>query len=135
MARIFVPPTAPLRPAAIHPEHPGFQLFKHFRPWEAGTNVFIVAGAVTTNEPDYEFVSPTSVFLGGHISPLTAAEDALLTAAGYGAFITTVPDAVVSPGLPGTPDPIEDPNLPVQPGLALAGLGAGPLGTTSLGGQ
>ena len=83
MARVFIPPAAPLRPAAINPQHPGYLLFRHYRPWDAGANVFIVAGVVTTNEPDYEFTTPTSVFLGGHIHTVTAAEDALLTAAGY----------------------------------------------------
>lgn len=83
MPQYFIPPTVPVRPAAIHPSHPGFPLFRHYRPWDAGTNVFIVDGVVTTDEPDYEQVTPDVVFLGGHISEVTDAQAALLTAAGF----------------------------------------------------
>lgn len=83
MPKFFTPPTIPYVPMALKPSHPAFDLFKFYRPLDAGINVFIVGGVVTTQEPDYEFVTPQSVFLGGHVSPVTDAEATLLTAAGY----------------------------------------------------
>lgn len=83
MTLYFSTPVAPTRPAAIRPSHPGWDLFKHYRPWDAGINVFVVGGVVTTVEPAYEFVTPEKVYLGGHIYEVTDAEAAVLTAAGY----------------------------------------------------
>jgi hypothetical protein len=133
MALFFSPPTAPTVPMAVRPNHPGFGLFRHYRNLDAGINVFVVAGVVTTAEPDYEFTTPDRVYLGGHIYVVTQAESAVLTAAGY--TVVNGPDAVVQPGLPGFDDGSFDPNLPTDPGLLIRGVGIAPLGVASLGGQ
>ena len=83
MALIFTPPVAATVPMAVKPSHPGFQLFRHYRNLDAGINVFVVGGVVTTVEPDYEFVTPDRVYLGGHIYTITQSEADVLTAAGY----------------------------------------------------
>lgn len=83
MAYYFTPPTAPLVPTTAKPNHPGHSLFRHYRPWEAGINVWIVAGVVTTSEPDYQSVTPDATFLGGHTSEVTSVQRDLLVAAGY----------------------------------------------------
>lgn len=99
----FVCPTAPLVPAAVNPSHPGYSLFRHYLPWEAGLNVFIVDGVVTTVEPDYTSVTPDHVFLGSHIYEVDDGTAALLTAAGYSLADYTPPDPSVP--LPGFPMP------------------------------
>lgn len=83
MSLFFTPPTAPTVPATVNPMHPGHALFRYYRPWDAGINVFVVNGVVTTTEPDYEFVKPDRVYLGGHVHTVTPAERDLLVAAGY----------------------------------------------------
>lgn len=83
MTLIFSPPTAPLIPAAVRPNHPGFALLRHYRNYDAGTNVFVIGGVVTTVEPDYAVTTPDKVYLGGHIHEVTPAERDLLVAAGY----------------------------------------------------
>lgn len=79
----FTTPVAPLVPMAVKPQHPAFPLFKHYRNMDAGINLFVVNGVVTTVEPAYEFVTPEKVYLGGHIYRVTIEEAAVLTAAGY----------------------------------------------------
>jgi hypothetical protein len=80
---IFVPPVAPRVPPAVNPSHPGFALFQHYRPWDAGTNVWLMpGGVVTTVEPERES-DAIRVFHGGHVHVVDDAEAALLTAAGY----------------------------------------------------
>lgn len=102
MATYFEAPTAPLVPAAVNSSHPGYALMRHYRNWNAGINLFVVNGQLTTVEPDYEAVTPERVYLGGHIYQVSPAEAALLTAAGYVTF-EGVP-AVADPPLPGFTD-------------------------------
>lgn len=84
MALVFIPPAAPLVPMTSPARpNPADTLFRHYRPMDAGINIWIVGGVVTTTEPDYEFVTPDATFLGSHIHEVTASEAALLTAAGY----------------------------------------------------
>ena len=83
MSSFFTPPTAALVPMAVKPNHPGFKLFRHYQNIDAGINVFVVGGVVTTVEPDYEFTTPDRVYLGGHVHEVTEAEAAVLVAAGY----------------------------------------------------
>lgn len=53
-----------------------------------GRNVFLLSdGTITEKQPsDYSAVS--KVYYGGHINQIDSAEVALLTAAGYGEYIT-----------------------------------------------
>lgn len=91
---VFTPPVALGRPLHTNnQQHPAYALFRHYAPHAAGTNVWIVNDVVTTTQP-VELDEDDSEFLGGHISVITAAEQALLTAAGYGAYITTIGDPV-----------------------------------------
>jgi hypothetical protein len=80
---IFVPPTAPLVPTTVKPNHPGHSLFRHYKPWDAGQNVWLMPGGViTTREPEQES-DAVRVFHGGHVHEVDDAEAALLVAAGY----------------------------------------------------
>lgn len=83
MSKVFTPPTAPLVPAAVNPRHPGFALFKYYRPWSAGLNVWLLKdGTVTQVEPDgLDAVART--FHGGHVHEVDNVEAAALVAAGY----------------------------------------------------
>jgi hypothetical protein len=84
VALYFTPPVEQGNPLTTGKRsHPGFELFKFYAPHAAGINVFVVGGVVTTTEPDYEFVTPDRVYLGGHVHEVTADEAAVLTAAGY----------------------------------------------------
>lgn len=79
----FTPPTAPLVPAALRPNHPGYQLFKHYRPWDAGVNVWLLNdGTLTPNDPADESLV-RRVFHGGHVHEVNDAEATTLTAAGF----------------------------------------------------
>lgn len=117
MANYFIPPTAPTVPMAVKGNHPGYKLFRHYRPMDAGINVFIVNGAVTTVEPDYAVVTPSAVFLGGHVHVVSDVIAGQLIAAGY-----TI---------------LGDPATPVEyvaPLPSSGALGTSPLGTAPLGG-
>lgn len=114
MARYFTPPTAPVRPAAIRPSHPAFALFRHYRPWDAGVNVWLLRdGTVTEAEPCGD-VGVARTFHGGHVHLVDAVEEAALVAAGYSVVEGAAP--VVSPGLPGG-DYTSPPVPPVAPEL------------------
>lgn len=95
MPLYFDPPAAPLVPPTVNPSYPAHSLFRHYRPWSAGLNVFVVDGVVTTVEPDYSLVTPDHVYLGGHIHEVSAAEAALLTAAGYTVDEVPAPDPLL----------------------------------------
>jgi hypothetical protein len=89
MSYVFTPPTAPARPLHTNnPQHPAWSLFRHYRPHEAGANVWIVEGVVTTRQPAGDLATDDREFLGSHIYTVTDAEAALLTAAGYGTNLT-----------------------------------------------
>lgn len=66
----------------------GNRLMRHYGGQPEGVNVYILtSGAVTQDDPvDLSLVAHT--LWGGHVEPITAAEATLLTAAGYGAYIT-----------------------------------------------
>jgi hypothetical protein len=66
---------------------------RHFASGSQGRNVYLLrSGAVTEVDPDGNVIHWSDVahtFYGGHVGePITAAEAALLTAAGYGAYIS-----------------------------------------------
>lgn len=65
-----------------------FALFRHYGTVVEGRNVFIMSdGTVTESDPsDWSLVA--HALWGGHVEPITDAEAALLTAAGFGAYIT-----------------------------------------------
>lgn len=85
---VFTPPVALGRPLHTNnPQHPAYALFRHYAPHAAGVNVWIVDGVVTTTQP-VELGEDDAEFLGGHIHEITSAQEALLVAAGYGAYIT-----------------------------------------------
>ncbi len=133
MALYFTPPTAALVDPAPYSSHPSFGLFRHYRPFDAGINVWRLRdGSITTVEPAVES-DASRVFHGGHIHEVNVAEAAALVAAGF-AVVEATP-APVNPGLPGFDDIESDPNQPVNPGLTTSGVGVMALGTASLGGQ
>lgn len=122
MAKFFSPPTAPTVPMTVKPSHPAHHLFKHYRPMNAGLNLFVVNGVVTTVEPDYEFVKPDRVYLGGHLYTLTDAEATVLTAAGY--TVLEGAAAVQDPPLPGNDYDSDYPRI----GLGFSAFGTAPFG-------
>ena len=81
----FIPPTDNLVYWS-EPEETG--IFAYLRPGRRGRNVFkMTDGSFQETEPsDHTLISHT--YHGGHVHPLTAAEEADLRAAGYGAFIS-----------------------------------------------
>lgn len=88
MAYLFVPPVRAIGKNTLASPHPGNDLWRHFRPKDVGANVFITAEGVVT-ETDTADMTDT-VFHGGHEHYVTAAQAALLTAAGY--TVTVVAD-------------------------------------------
>lgn len=96
MATVFTPPVTQGRPltAGIKRNHPAYDLFKHYAPTAAGLNFWIINGVFTTTDPGDTNITlgPNDVaLLGSHITPVTAAQAAIITAAGYGAYLVTVP--------------------------------------------
>lgn len=85
----FVPPTDNLvPPTEIKTDGIALLLFRYFAPTARGRNVFkLNDGTFTENEPA-DFDTIAKIYLGGHISEITASEAADLTAAGYGAYIS-----------------------------------------------
>lgn len=83
MAYTFIPPVRAIGPNTVPGPHPGNDLFRHYRPHDVGTNVFRLPGDVIT-ETDPADGSAVTTWHGGHEHPVSAAEVALLTAAGYG---------------------------------------------------
>ena len=63
---------------------------------QLGLNVYRYAGQWFAElSPSYErWTAADRAYLGGHIHPVSAAEAAELTAAGYGAYLTPIPDPV-----------------------------------------
>lgn len=89
MAQVFVPPITTGMPLAFKKNHPAYDLFKHYAPHAAGVNLWIVNGALTRTEPEVLGVNDLAL-LGSHITPVTAAQAAIITAAGYGAYLVGV---------------------------------------------
>jgi hypothetical protein len=80
---VFIPPTAPLVPATVRRSHPAHSLMRHYRPWTAGLNVWLLDdGSITTTDPANDAIV-RRVFHGGHQHPVDDVEAAALRAAGY----------------------------------------------------
>lgn len=89
----FQPPTHDINPPVLprgSPEQTNNQYWarRRYSPNPVGINVYLLTdGTITTKQPwDQSTIAKT--WFGGHIEPVTAAEAAALTAAGYGAYIT-----------------------------------------------
>lgn len=67
---------------------PGRALFRHYGSVTEGRNVYILTNGTVTEADPTDWSTVAHALWGGHIEPITAAEAALLTAAGYGANIT-----------------------------------------------
>lgn len=114
MSLAFTPPISLGRPltAGIKRSHPAYSLFRYYAPSAAGQNFWIIDGALTTVEPDpnVSLGQNDIALLGSHITPVTTAQAAIITAAGYGAYLVTIPDVVGG----GFTDPVfDDPGLDV----------------------
>lgn len=91
---VFTPPTADVVPAVL-PETRGVQrlLFRHYGANPRGLSVLMRAGHyVTVATPNLDelaaLVDGTTYFLGGHVYTVSATIATLLTADGYGAYLT-----------------------------------------------
>lgn len=89
---IFQPPTARVTPHAP-PGTRGLavRLFRHYRPLPKGLSVLQLADEswVTKEYPTQEEVdSSLHYFIGGHVYTVTDEVASLLTAAGYGGYVT-----------------------------------------------
>lgn len=91
MAYFFVPPTVNDGATTLPTDHPGNDLWKHFRANMRGVNVWIVNGVATEVEPDRGSSTSYTEFLGAHVHTITAAERTILIAGGYSANITGSP--------------------------------------------
>lgn len=67
---------------------PGNALFRHYGAVVEGVNVYLLTNGTVTLQHPADASTVSRVLFGGHTEPLTAAEAALLTAAGYAANIT-----------------------------------------------
>lgn len=89
-AGLFTPPTT--TGAAFTGDTPAAaRLFAHYAPTDRGRNVYILKdGTVTENTPVGldGWANVAHACYGAHTEPVTASEITLLTAAGYGAYIT-----------------------------------------------
>lgn len=88
----FTPPTSRDVGTITGPDRysndPAVRLFRHFRAGDRGVNVYqLTTGAFVQDQPDDE-TTIVRVFHGGHDNTVTAAEAALLTAAGYGSYLS-----------------------------------------------
>jgi len=65
-------------------------------PRDIGLSVYRLAGLWHTAQfvPAADAAAADRLYLGGHISPVTADEAADLVAAGYGAYLSALPDPV-----------------------------------------
>ena len=84
----FTPPVVFDRARVVPRYHPGNVLMRHYSPLPRGQNVWLKTdGTVTTSQPwDPALISRT--FHGAMSHSVNAAEVALLTAAGYGGYIS-----------------------------------------------
>lgn len=89
MPTFFGPVTSTRSPVSTEPGNDaGNLLMRHFGSFTEGVNVFILTdNTVTTTQPA-SWDSVRRVLYGAHTEPITAAEASLLTASGYGAYIT-----------------------------------------------
>lgn len=79
----FRPPTDPY---VRFDDGSGEGIFSYLKGWPRGRNVYkLTNGTYTESQPDDEDIA--KIYHGGHIHPLTAEEEADLTAAGYGDYI------------------------------------------------
>lgn len=86
----FTPPVVFDRARVVARRHPGNALMRHYTPLPRGVNVYLLFdGTVTTTQPyDPQNTIVRRTFFGGHLEPVTDEEAALLTAAGYAAYIS-----------------------------------------------
>lgn len=64
------------------------RLFRHYKPRARGRNVYLLVGGTVTETQPADMSTVSKIFYGGHVEPVNDAEVTILTAAGYGAFIT-----------------------------------------------
>ena len=57
-------------------------------PIDRGRNVYLLIDGTYTESQPGDWADIAKIYYGGHIIPITPAEQASLTAAGYGAYIT-----------------------------------------------
>ena len=84
----FTPPTRLIGPTTLATPHPGNSLMRFYGPRPVGVNVWLLTdGTFTENQPMEPDVIE-HVYHGGHVHPVTDAEAAALTDAGYGEYLT-----------------------------------------------
>lgn len=117
MATVFIPPTAPLRPFVKRASDPHARFWSHFRPADAGLNLWLLDDMTVVTEQSWLDAGVLRTFHGGHIHEVDEAEAAALTAAGYGEYLTEVADAAVQTGFTSGTAPTWSGSLPPQSGI------------------
>jgi len=86
----FVPPTSN-EVTSVLPETDGIALFlfRFYAPQARGKNVFKLNDGTYVEDDPAEFDTIVKTYHGGHIHEITAQEASDLTAAGYGAYISS----------------------------------------------
>lgn len=89
---VFTPPATKQTPSVFPRGTPGqtdAQYFarRRFSGHLTGINVYLMNDNTITTSPN-DLSAIAKVWFGGHSNPVTAAEATLLTAAGYGAYLT-----------------------------------------------
>lgn len=86
---IFRPPTDPFAVSfGLVPGSPEDRLFSRLTAIPRGRNVYLLTDGRYTESQPVDSDEIAKVYFGGHDNVITASEQALLTTAGYGAYIT-----------------------------------------------
>lgn len=75
----------------------GQALMRHYGTQAEGVNVYLLRSGVVTTEDPIDWDTVAHALWGAHYEPITDAEAALLTAAGYGAYIDATPPPASPP--------------------------------------
>lgn len=67
---------------------PAKWIMRHYSPLPRGRNVYLLTDGTVTETQPWDQATIAKTYFGGHIETITAAEAAVLTAAGYGSQIT-----------------------------------------------
>lgn len=99
MGCTFSPPTVDDGPRyRLNADATTKSLFSHFVGPTRGRTILKTGGTYVVSDAPYldDLLAADVVYYGGHVHPISASEEADLTAAGYGAYITCTTGAFTS---------------------------------------
>lgn len=84
----FTPPVVYDRARVVPRHHPGNVLMRHYSPLPRGVNVWLKTDGTVVIVQPWDPATISRTFLGAMSHPVNSSEAALLTAAGYGSYLT-----------------------------------------------